>query len=111
MKPRLSKIIVCLIAFAWTNPPARADEILPIGTGELRSLSALPEKVVLRGASSLQQLVITGQYANSGIRDLTQQVNYRVVEPQIVRVDANGMIVATKNGTTEVIAELQGKAV
>ena len=72
-------------------------------------LSALADKVVLRGADQLQQLVITGHYANGGIRDLTRQVKYRALDPQIVRVDANGLLTSTKNGTTEVVAELQGK--
>ena len=59
----------------------------------------------------MQQLVITGHYANGGIQDVTRQVRYRAVDPKVVRVDASGSLAAVHNGTTEVIAEFQGQAV
>src|ERR1022692_4881954 len=104
-------LLAYLLALVCTAARARADEVLPIGSGDLRTLSALSEKVLVRGAGQVQHLVITGQYANGGIRDLTRQVKYRAVDPQVVRVDAHGLLAAAKNGTTDVLAEFQGKAV
>jgi hypothetical protein len=82
-----------------------------VGKGELRSLTALPEKVVLRGGDEVQQLVVTGRFANDGVRDLTQEAVWRVADPAVVRVEAGGLLVVGKNGTTEVTAEVQGKRV
>lgn len=67
--------------------------------GGLQSLSAFPEKVVLRGAGyQQQQLIITGPYANGGVRDLTRQAKYRGVGPIIVAIQANGLLTAVQNG-------------
>ena len=62
-------------------------------------------------ADQMQQLVVTGHYANGGIRDLTRQVSSVPLIRRSWRVDANGLLTSTKNGTTKVVAELQGKAV
>ena len=105
---RLSAV---LFAFTWSAALMCADDVAPIGSGEMRTLSALSEKAVLRGAGQLQQLVITGHYANGGVRDLTRQVKYRALDPQVATVNAHGMLTALKNGTTEVLAELDGKSV
>src|SRR5262245_47414329 len=83
----------------------------PVGKGELQCLSALPDKVVLRGGDSVQQLVITGHFANDGVRDLTHQVVWRVADSSIVRMETGGLLVVGRNGATEVIAEVQGKSV
>src|SRR5262249_26037877 len=82
-----------------------------VGTGELRSLTVLPEKVILRGADQLQQLVVTGHFANEGVRDLTSESVLRVADPTIVGVERGGLLVALKNGVTLVTAEVQGKSV
>lgn len=111
MKPILRQTLACVLAFSWTGSLVKANELLPIGSGDLRTLSALPDKVGLRGAGQLQQLVITGHYANGGIRDLTRQVKYRVIDPKVLQVDAGGLLAAAKNGTTDVIVEIQGKNV
>lgn len=82
-----------------------------IGKGELRSLAVLPDRVVLRGADQVQQLVITGTFANGGLADLTGQAAWRVANPRVVRLEAGGLLVASANGSTEVSAEVQGKSV
>jgi hypothetical protein len=76
----------------------------------LQSLTALPEKVILRGADQVQQVVITGHFANGGVRDLTQETIWRVADPAVVKVEPGGLLFG-KNGTTEVTAEVQGKIV
>src|SRR5262245_42270833 len=80
-----------------------------VGTGELQSLSVLPEKVILLGADQVQQMVVTGHFANSGVRDLTAQIALRVADPAVVGVEPGGLLVARKNGSTEVTAEIEGK--
>src|SRR5438045_626298 len=98
-----SSFCAALFLLAFSAGPVRAQDALVIGKGELRRLSALADKVTLRGAGRLQQLIITGHYTNDGVRDLTRQVKYRVADPAIVGVDARGLLTAAANGTTEVV--------
>src|SRR6185436_9173350 len=37
--------------------------------------------------------------------------SYQVVNPDVVRVGASGLVAAVRNGSTEIIAETQGKSV
>ncbi len=107
--------ISLIVAFsAWVGMPAIADaqsKSPPVGSGEMKTLATSPEKVVLRGADQLQQLIITGQFANGGVRDLTRKVKYRSADLGIVRVDASGLLTSIKNGATEIVAEIDGKSV
>ncbi|MCS7046782.1 MAG: DUF1549 and DUF1553 domain-containing protein, partial [Gemmataceae bacterium] len=107
---RLSSAMI--VAAAMASSTVRSQEnVLPIGQGNLTSLTATPAKVVLAGAGQLQQLVISGQYANGGVRDLTRQASFRVLDSQLVGVTEHGLLTARSNGTTEVVAEVQGQAV
>src|SRR6516162_3237667 len=91
----------CLLVLSGTTQQGRAEpEVPPIGSGKLRSLSALPATVHLRGAGQVKQLVITGHYANGGVRDLTRQVTFRALDPGVVRAAAGGLVGAGKNGVT-----------
>src|SRR5947209_1047031 len=82
-----------------------------VGKGALRSVNVLPEKVVLRGAEQVQQLVATGTFANGGLRDLTSEAVYRVADAAVARVEAGGLLVAVKTGRTEVTVAVQGRTV
>jgi hypothetical protein len=104
-------LVACLLVVAGILPGFAQEKTLPIGSGDLRRLSALPEKVRLRGTGQLQQLVVSGHYANGGIRDLTRQIKYRALDGELVRVDANGLLTAVRNGATEVMAEVDGMTV
>jgi len=90
---------------------SQAAEPPAIGTGEVTALSVLPAKVVLRGSDRSQQLVITGQHANGGIRDLTADATFRVVNLRVVKIEESGLLVPVANGTTEVVAAVGGKAI
>jgi len=100
-----------LIFLALTTNVRAQRDVASIGVGDVRVLSVLPEKVTLHGGGQLQQLVITGQYANGGILDLTRQVAFRASDPLIVHVDRGGLVSARKNGVTDVVAEFQGRSV
>src|SRR5262245_26376113 len=98
MHDRSMRILLCVTAsFSLTGSLAAAPP--SVGTGELRSLTAIPEKVILKGADHSQQLVITGHFANDGVRDLTSDATWRVADGQIVQVDAHGLLSVKKNGT------------
>lgn len=94
-----------------THCALAAEPAAALGTGELRSLSVLPQRVVLRGADQGQQLVVTGHYANGGVRDLTTEATFQVANASVARVQAGKMVHALGNGTTAVTAECDGKSV
>ena len=101
-----------LVGVAWlaVSSSALGQQPLPgVGTGELKSLVTSPEKAVLRGTDQVQQLVVTGHYANGGIRDLTAQARFASADPKVIRVEQHGLLVAVGNGTVEITAEVQGQ--
>jgi hypothetical protein len=100
---------LCLLT--WTGAALAQDAASLAVNGDLQSLSAIAEKIRLQGVGSLQQLVITGNFADGRVRDVTHHVKYRSGNAAIVRVDPNGLATAIANGTTEIIAEANGKAV
>src|SRR5208283_3395580 len=100
-----------LVGMAWlaVSSAALGQAPLPgVGT-ELKSLSISPEKAFLRGAEQAQQLLITGHYANGGVRDLTAQARFASADPKVIRVEQRGLLVALSNGTGEITAEVQGQ--
>jgi hypothetical protein len=103
-------LLTATLLFAVTAAFAPASDLLPVGAGVLERLAPLTDKIVLHGSGQLQQLVITGHYANGGVRDLTRQVQYRVADPGVARVNAAGLVIAAANGTTQLVAETDGKS-
>jgi hypothetical protein len=95
---------------ATLSPPSE-DRVAPLGDGALVGLSSLPERAFIRGSDSLQQLVITGHYANGGVRDLTNMATWRPANTAVVNVERDGLLVSVGSGTTEVVAEFDDKSV
>lgn len=103
----------CLSLFLMTGMCLAEERVAvpTIGRGEPTSLSAFPALVEIRGAGELQQLVITGHFANGGVRDVTCEASYHVAESAVVRVEGAGRLVALANGLTEVVAKSAGRSV
>lgn len=100
-----SRITGILLAFIANVPVLSADgsDLPEIGRGELVSLSVEPDEVRLNSADDSVQLVVTGRFANRGVRDLTKNVVYRTLDPQVVKVANDGYLVPAGNGTTEIV--------
>jgi hypothetical protein len=90
---------------------ARRVSVAGVGSGELVSLSAVPSEVTIRGRDELQQLVVTGHYANGGVRDLTSSVVYLAADQQVAQVDETGLLTSISDGSTTVSAKYEGKSV
>jgi hypothetical protein len=90
-------------------PPAGAASAGDV-TG-LTRLSVLPERVTIVGADRVQQLAITGHFADGTLRDVTGQASLRAGDGKVVKVGDRGLLLPQANGTAEVVAELAGKSV
>jgi hypothetical protein len=109
---RCTRIAVLVsLALGLAGGPARAAPPEVVGKGEVRSLSAFPERLTLRGAERVQQLVVTARHENGGVSDATARATFRSADPAVARVEPSGLVVPLKNGTTEVTAELDGRRV
>jgi len=66
-------------------------------------LRVSPEKVVLDGPESTQQLLVSTERSGGVRTDLTRQVSYEIADSRIARVNGMGMVEAVSEGTTEVV--------
>jgi hypothetical protein len=65
------------------------------------AVSVSPASVTLESPESSQQLLVTGQADNRRI-DRTRTAQYSVGDPQVARVDSQGLVTPIGEGTTEV---------
>lgn len=72
-----------------------------------QSLSIFPPTVAIRGADDAPQLLVTLKTPNRD-RDRTASAKYQVADGTICRIDENGRIFPIANGTTEIIASVDG---
>jgi hypothetical protein len=78
---------------------------------EVRSLTAQPEAVTLRGMDDARQLVLTAALNGGRLQDLTGVVRYLVADPRVARVTDSGRIVPTGNGSTTITAAFGDRSV
>src|SRR5437016_1106773 len=63
------------------------------------ALTVFPSTIALEGARAEQQLIITGHFAPSLVRDLTHEVRFASSAPQVAEVSAQGKVTPRGNGT------------
>src|SRR5262249_31236746 len=80
-------------AVAPDDPAKRAAIV-----GTPASLAVEPGTLTLSGPRSMQQLVVTGKYADGSVRDLTPFCSYTIDQP-VLAIDQTGFVVAAKDGT------------
>src|SRR5437763_1138940 len=72
------------LAAAEAAPAKPATPMVVVG--EPAAIAIIPEKFDLNGKRSRQQMLVTGQYANNELRDLSPAVEFISTAPQIVKV-------------------------
>jgi hypothetical protein len=116
-KCRTQRLIALFVAASGVAVSASlpAEEKAPaagtrpaIVVGDPATITVVPEKIVLTGKRARQQVIVTGQYANNELRDLTLAAELASTSPQIVKVE-NGVILPVANGTAQVVAKISGK--
>ena len=76
-----------------TDPAKRAAVV-----GQPASLVVEPSALTLSGPRSMQQMIVTGRYADGTQRDLTALASYSIDTP-VLALDQTGFVVAGQNGT------------
>src|SRR5689334_20180664 len=80
------------------DPAARLQLI-----GQPAALRVQPEAVTLTGPRAVQQVVVTGQYADGSVRDLTPFSDLTVETADVAAVDAGGFLRPNKSGSTALV--------
>jgi len=94
-------------AAAVPNDPAlRAQQI-----GKPLALVAQPAAIVLNGPRAMQQITVTGRYADGSVRDLTPFCDWAVEAPDLVGVEAGGFLRPRKNGNSGLTVRAGGRMV
>jgi hypothetical protein len=83
-----------------TAPEAKAKVL-----GQPTEITVQPNNITLSGPRAVQQVVITGRYADGNLRDLTHFADVNVESAEVVAVDADRFITAKKNGTTNLVVK------
>ncbi|HKI38240.1 MAG TPA: DUF1549 domain-containing protein [Gemmataceae bacterium] len=87
--------------------PTQADKIAPL-VGQPTALAVQPETITLAGPRALQQVVVTGKYADGSVRDLTPFCEL-TAEAADVAALKDGLVVPKKNGTTNLVVKAGGQ--
>jgi hypothetical protein len=110
-----SAIAGALALLAAGAAPIRKDvekaDLVPLPTAaEVRSLSVHPTVFRLRGGDSSQQLIVAAALKDR-TQDLTENVEYQVADPKVVKVTTTGRVLPLANGTTKITAVYGDKRV
>ncbi|HWY88751.1 MAG TPA: hypothetical protein VNX28_18715, partial [Gemmataceae bacterium] len=89
-------VVPCVTVVA--APPTTAEEKAKI-VGQPVSLQVEPASIVLTGPRGMQQLVVTGRYADGRVRDLTPFVAIQPESAAVLNVSAEQMVIPLQNGT------------
>lgn len=109
-----SFLLAATLAFA-ADPPAATPAAAPAppglgDPGQLQSIAIESGRLkdgsfTISGRDAMQQLVVTGTYSSTQVRDLSRKVQYTSAPEGIVVVDSTGLVTPLKEGTATVTAK------
>jgi hypothetical protein len=80
-----------------------ADKAVVIG--QPTGLQILPKEITLGDGRALQQILVTGQYADGQVRDLTPVAEFSFETADVATIDTAGMMRPKKDGTTVLVVK------
>jgi hypothetical protein len=101
----LGGVLASPLRAALPTDPAERGKL----TGRPTALLVQPEAVVLAGPRAMQQVVVTGRYADGSVRDLTPFCEWTVETPGVAQVEAGGFLLPQKDGTTALLVKVAGQ--
>jgi len=101
---RLSPVLGTLALFLSAAAASAADaDKKAVAIGQPTALVVQPETVILTGPRAMQQLVITGKYADGTVRDLTPLCDISAEAAGIVDLGTNCFLQPLKEGATNLV--------
>ncbi|HXG09532.1 MAG TPA: DUF1549 and DUF1553 domain-containing protein [Gemmataceae bacterium] len=96
-----------------TGPTAAAVPVDPAAraavVGQPVALQVQPEVIILSGPRSMQQVVVTGRYADGSVRDLTSFCELAVENGDVAAVGADDLVLPRQNGNTTLLVRAGGQ--
>src|SRR5262245_50091244 len=99
-------LMLCLVAMlpataaVPTKPSVRAEV-----RGDPIALQVQPASVDLNGPRAMQQIVVSGRYADGSVRDLTPFCELSLDADNVVNLGALGFLLPKGNGTTNIVVK------
>ena len=107
--PRNSFINICLyllVTIYSSSSSGWAKTSLP----QLLSIRIFPETIEIWKTSSIQQVLVIGQYDDGLEREITSSANFQIFDSSILSINDTGKITPRKPGTTVLKAAFQNKS-
>jgi Protein of unknown function (DUF1553)/Protein of unknown function (DUF1549)/Bacterial Ig-like domain (group 2) len=95
----------------YAKDAARNDAVALPKPSDVKSLSAYPAQIDLKGSEDARQLIFTATLADGRLQDLSSDVQYETGDPRIVRVTSSGRVLPLANGSTQITATYGDKRV
>ncbi|HEX8914057.1 MAG TPA: DUF1549 domain-containing protein, partial [Humisphaera sp.] len=107
---RIALSLVCCLLLGASSAFAAEGAAAPAKPQAAKAIvvTAGPEgatKVTLTGSDARQQLLVTATLADGGVRDVTREAKFAVQPAEVARVTAEGLVIATANGSATVTAK------
>jgi hypothetical protein len=103
----LTPVVLVLACLSLTQPAASGmtpeDRVALIG--QPVALSVLPREVQFSDPDALQQLVVTGHYADGSVRDLTTVAEFGLEDGAIAAITSGGMLAPRMDGVTALLVK------
>jgi hypothetical protein len=106
----LAGLVLCLstipAAAAVPTDPAQLTVLI----GQPTALLVQPEAITLNGPRSMQQVIVTGRYADGSVRDLTPFCELSIEAADVASLNG-GFLLPKKNGVTNLVVKAGGQTV
>ncbi|MCI0461883.1 MAG: DUF1549 domain-containing protein, partial [Gemmataceae bacterium] len=77
--------------------------------GQPVELLVQPQAITLTGPRAMQQIVVSGRYADNTVRDLTPFTELALEAAEIATIETGGFMLPKQNGTTTLAVNVGGK--
>ncbi|HEV3261558.1 MAG TPA: DUF1549 domain-containing protein, partial [Gemmataceae bacterium] len=104
----LTVALIVTAAPSRAASPANPDDNSGLA-GKPVALMVQPEAITLTGPRAVQQVVVSGRYADGSVRDLTLFCELAAEAPDVVAVGADGFLVPKKDGATALVVRAGGQ--
>jgi hypothetical protein len=99
------------LADLYNKVPPPPDTVVLPKPADVRTLTAHPTQLTIRGMDDAAQLVVTATLQDGRLQDLSGDVAYSTADPKTAKVLPSGRVIPLANGSTQVVAKFGDKSV